>query len=140
MHGNVTEWCWDWFMSYRASATGPTEIDPKGPENGYYKVLRGGSFYEDGASVRSAYRGYETPDTAWFDSGFRVVLPYSDELMSIAPRISKPVASIERSETAKKQMMLKIQERKTLREGVRVLDKNSSPRKPEALRRKAELE
>ncbi|MBR5623744.1 formylglycine-generating enzyme family protein [bacterium] len=74
MHGNVYEWCLDWFSSYEGDA-----IDPKGGETGEYRVLRGGSFQDYAYCCRSAYRrdafksqGY--PGFANFIYGIRVVL------------------------------------------------------------------
>jgi formylglycine-generating enzyme required for sulfatase activity len=78
MHGNVEEWCWDWYGSYRET----TETDPKGPESGWEKVLRGGSFWSLGDESRSAFRNYDEPGDPWYNYsmviGFRVVRPYSD--------------------------------------------------------------
>ena len=74
MHGNVYEWCLDWFRSYEGDV-----IDPKGGETGEYRVLRGGSFQDYAYCCRSAYRrdafksqGY--PGFANFIYGIRVVL------------------------------------------------------------------
>ena len=74
MHGNVYEWCLDWFSSYKEDA-----IDPKGGERGEYRILRGGSFQDNAYCCRSAYRrdafksqGY--PGFANFVYGLRVVL------------------------------------------------------------------
>jgi formylglycine-generating enzyme required for sulfatase activity len=55
MHGNVWEWCSDWLGDYPAG----TAIDPRGPDTGVYRVLRGGSWSDFGRDVRSADRdGY----------------------------------------------------------------------------------
>ena len=74
MHGNVYEWCLDWFSSYKEDA-----IDPKGGERGEYRILRGGSFQDYAYCCRSAHRrdafqsqGY--PGFANFVYGLRVVL------------------------------------------------------------------
>jgi formylglycine-generating enzyme required for sulfatase activity len=73
MHGNMREWCWDWYGSYRETAT----EDPKGQEGGgWYKVLRGGSFLDKGSNIRSAHRNSEGPGDVYmftFCQGFRVV-------------------------------------------------------------------
>ena len=54
MHGNVLEWCQDWFASdyYKRSP----KADPTGPEKGDSRVLRGGSWGDGPAYLRSAYR------------------------------------------------------------------------------------
>ena len=40
MHGNVREWCENWYGDYSGKAL----TDPKGPDTGTFRVLRGGSF------------------------------------------------------------------------------------------------
>ena len=71
MHGNVQEWCLDWYdLDYPDSAV----MDPIGTNAGSKRVLRGGCWSNEANACRSAYRGYADPE---FDSsrrGFRVAL------------------------------------------------------------------
>ncbi len=67
MHGNVQEWCQDWY------AADPKE-DPQGPKAGTERVLRGGGWPHSGKSVRSAVRGKLPPDERAYSVGFRVVM------------------------------------------------------------------
>ena len=70
LHGNVGEWCEDWYASYAAEAV----TDPNGAGTGKSRVLRGGSFRCNKSSARSSYRLINTPDErnhAHF--GFRLV-------------------------------------------------------------------
>ena len=71
MHGNVGEWCSDWFGSYPAE-DGPAR-DPGGPPAGTRRVLRGGSWFHYGKLCRSAHRGSEAPGNRGNCIGFRVV-------------------------------------------------------------------
>lgn len=68
MHGNVYEWCLDWYGSY---ATG-TVMDPVGFASGSYRVLRGGDYDYYAQYCRSAYRSYDDPSYRIYIIGFRL--------------------------------------------------------------------
>ena len=69
MHGNVEEWCLDWYGPYREEA----QTNPGGPSSGLYRVTRGGSHNTPVEFLRSANRSAATPDAAHNMLGFRVV-------------------------------------------------------------------
>ncbi|MEW6746611.1 MAG: SUMF1/EgtB/PvdO family nonheme iron enzyme [Planctomycetota bacterium] len=67
MHGNVWEWCADWYESYPSGAV----TDPTGPSGGSDRVLRGGSWDSYAQGCRSAVRGRLDPGNRIYDLGFR---------------------------------------------------------------------
>ena len=70
MHGNVWEWCLDWYAEYAGA-----ETEPVGASSGSYRVVRGGCWYRYANQCRSALQnGNDPPDHSYEDCGFRVVL------------------------------------------------------------------
>lgn len=67
--GNVWQWCWDW----EGDGTLPSGTDPRGPETGTYRILRGGSWKHD--AIRSRASVYSSGDPASYADfiGFRPV-------------------------------------------------------------------
>jgi formylglycine-generating enzyme required for sulfatase activity len=70
MHGNVHEWCSDWYGPY---AKCDTLKNPTGPASGTFRVIRGGNWNVGARYCRSACRNYFTPDFRARTLGFRLV-------------------------------------------------------------------
>lgn len=68
MHGNVHEWCCDWFGTYVVTDA----RDPVGPRSGRERVVRGGSVIDEWGAVRSAARARREPHIQDRYVGFRL--------------------------------------------------------------------
>jgi len=88
MHGNVEEWCYDWYGPYERS----DQSDPVGRAEGDFKVTRGGSHSTDLPYLRSANRLGTLPDDKSWLIGFRVVmaeLPKTEPMPMSEPALNQ---------------------------------------------------
>ncbi|ADY51663.1 protein of unknown function DUF323 [Pseudopedobacter saltans DSM 12145] len=85
MHGNVEEWCLDWYGKYTVSE----KTDPAGYEKGLYRITRGGSHGTPVRYLRSSNRSALIPEDKTLYTGFRIV--EVTEKLKPASFISEPI-------------------------------------------------
>lgn len=68
IHGNVAEWCFDYYGAYDLENTD----NPSGPTTGTLRVNRGGGWNDYAKHLRSAYRASTTPNQGMSNIGFRI--------------------------------------------------------------------
>jgi formylglycine-generating enzyme required for sulfatase activity len=78
MHGNVWEWCSDWYGSgyYAECQQRGVVADPQGPSNGSSRVIRGGGWRYGAVVCRSAVRNIDAPGSRVGRLGFRLLRTY----------------------------------------------------------------
>jgi formylglycine-generating enzyme required for sulfatase activity len=69
MHGNVSEFCHDWYGEYPDGEV----TDPTGPASGLDRMVRGGGVDTQARHCRAGCRGALAPDAMGYDVGFRLV-------------------------------------------------------------------
>ena len=77
MHGNISEWCLDWWGSNTFSEI--PETNPVGVHHGTTRVMRGGSWIDYAQYCRSGIRRDANPETGYHYFGFRVICRPDDK-------------------------------------------------------------
>jgi len=80
MNGNVWQWCQDYYGDYGIAPV----TDPQGPSSGQGRVVRGGSWLSDAAGIRSASRGFDSPEYRGNWLGFRVCATVRTQAATVA--------------------------------------------------------
>ena len=98
VHGNVEEWCHDWYAPYSSGE----QRDPAGPVAGDFRVTRGGSFSQLARQLRSANRASMIPNSGNDFIGFRVVQaePIAGNAAEAGPKPDQTTAVARSSPTA----------------------------------------
>ena len=91
MHGNVNEWCWDYYGSYDAAVL----ENPTGPNFGTRHIYRGGGWNDFAKNLRSAYRAAGQSDFTYSNLG--VCLVRNAEPVEAVLKVSESTANSEKS-------------------------------------------